>query len=56
MRNFQDVIFIQTRTYREIFKSTLVYLQYFVLCVLDGSTKWLCSLNERQNEWKFFLN
>ena len=26
MRNFQGIVFIWTRTYSEIFKSTLVYL------------------------------
>ena len=26
MRNFQDIIFIWTQTYREIFKTALVYL------------------------------
>ena len=27
MRNFQGIVFISTQTYREIFKSTLMYLK-----------------------------
>ena len=32
MRNFQGSIFIRTKTYREIFKSALAYLEQVNVC------------------------
>ena len=43
MQNFQGIVFIRIRTYKEIFKTALVYLQFLFLAATGDVLQKKCS-------------